>query len=310
MSLESGDYIGGCRIVEKLGEGGMGAVYRAHQQALGRTVALKILQGAGSADELESRFERETKIHIQLSHPHLVKVYDAGRERELRYLVLELVEGSTLRPVIRAPDRPSWETAASMFSQILEALAYLEGAGIVHRDLKPENILVDREGLLKVADFGLVKADTATLLTNPGQVVGTLKYLAPEVLRGELITPKADMYAASLIFYELLTGRLPYEGTDTTTWLQAILHAVPRPLRDFRQDLSAAHEACLERLLDKDAGRRPRAAAALPWRSGRRSTNTTGGSMTESRRMSGLPWPCTMVGGWEFRGILPVRGST
>lgn len=263
MTLQPDEMLAGFRVVEKIGEGGMGEVYRANQHALNRTVALKVLQTSDTGDELESRFDREINVHIQLSHPNLVKVYDAGRTKGFRYIAMELVEGSTLRQVIRESVEASWDRVAAQLRQILEALAYLEKSCLIHRDLKPENILVDRQGTLKIADFGLVKSDTATILTQANQVVGTLKYLAPEILRGEPITPKADVYAAGLIFHELLTGQLPYAGTDTTTWLQAILYGKPPPLRDFRQDLSGVQESLVARLLEKNPEVRPNAAEAL-----------------------------------------------
>jgi serine/threonine-protein kinase len=146
--LFPGDEIGGCRVVEKLGEGGMGEVYRAQQLELEREVALKVLRADETREEALRRFARETRVHMSLSHPHLVKVYGAGEDRGLRYLVLELVEGHSLRRILKTGKRFSWASASSGLAQILDALEYLESAGVVHRDLKPENILVDRHGAL------------------------------------------------------------------------------------------------------------------------------------------------------------------
>lgn len=229
-SLAAGGVVGGCRILGLIGRGGMGAVYRAHQVDLDREVALKVLVHADPTSELVRRFEREMKVHIRLAHPHLVRVYAAGIDRGIYYLVLELVRGATLRSSIRRSPPMSWEEAAGRLGQILEALIYLDESGLMHRDLKPENILVEEGSThLKLADFGLVKPEGASALSKANQIVGTLRYLAPEVLHGTPVDSRIDVYSAGLIFYELLAGRLPFDATDVPGWVREVLH---RPAPD------------------------------------------------------------------------------
>lgn len=201
-------------VIELLGAGGMGAVYKARQKSLDRIVALKIIK----ADLVEipafaDRFSREAKALAKLSHPNIVGVHDFGKVDDIFYLIMEYVEGTDLRQLIATQElRP--EQALAIVPQICCALQFAHDQGILHRDIKPENILVDRTGSVKVADFGLAKllADPEQNhdLTATNQVMGTVKYMSPEQLEGSpQIDHRADIYSLGVVFYELLTGELP-----------------------------------------------------------------------------------------------------
>ncbi|MEM9589331.1 MAG: serine/threonine-protein kinase, partial [Planctomycetota bacterium] len=201
-------------VLEMIGQGGMGAVYRARQSMLGREVAVKVLSPRISNDPaFEKRFAREARALAQLSHPGIVTIYDFGRQDDLCYLVMEFIDGVDLRDAIRAKAIDADKTL-EVVSQICDALQYAHAQGVVHRDIKPENILLDRKGRVKLADFGLAKLvgtnDNDASLTATNQVMGTLHYMAPEQLEQPLaVDHRADIYSLGVVFYELLTGQLP-----------------------------------------------------------------------------------------------------
>jgi serine/threonine protein kinase len=201
-------------ILDLLGQGGMGAVYKARHKELDRLVAVKILPAEVSRDPAFAlRFSREARAMARLSHPHIVAVYDSGRSGELYYLVMEYVDGVNLRQAIQACEL-SPQDALAIVPQICDALQFAHDEGIVHRDIKPENILIDQRGRVKIADFGLAKllgvVEAEHSLTQTHQVMGTLRYMAPEQMEGaRAVDHRADIYSLGVVFYELLTGELP-----------------------------------------------------------------------------------------------------
>ncbi len=201
-------------ILELLGKGGMGAVYKARQRELDRLVAIKILPPEVGADpDFAKRFTREAKALAQLNHPRIVSVFDFGQVDGLYYIVMEYVAGVNLRQAIQSGKFAPAE-ALTVVTQICDALQFAHDEGVVHRDIKPENILVDQRGRVKIADFGLAKMlqhdPTDLALTGTHQVMGTLRYMAPEQMEGsKLVDHRADIYSLGLVFYELLTGELP-----------------------------------------------------------------------------------------------------
>jgi tRNA A-37 threonylcarbamoyl transferase component Bud32 len=204
-------------LIELLGRGGMGHVYRARQKKLDREVALKVIVTEEEGDFAE-RFAREAQALARLNHPNLVTVYDYGQEGRFGWLVMEYVDGSNLRDLIRAGKLEPAE-ALAMVPKICDALQYAHDQGVVHRDVKPENILVDREGGVKIADFGLAKliGTPAALvsLTGSKQVLGTFRYMAPEQLNRPLeVDHRADIYSLGVVFYEMLTGEIPMGRFD------------------------------------------------------------------------------------------------
>jgi serine/threonine protein kinase len=202
-------------VLELIGQGGMGAVYRARQPTLDRTVALKILAPHLVQDPaFAERFSREARTLARLSHPHIVSIHDFGEADGLYYLVMEYVDGATLREVMRA-GRLSAADALGLVPQLCDALQFAHETGIVHRDIKPENILLDHAGNVKIADFGLAKLIApdrvdGVSLTISGAVLGTPVYMAPEQIEHPLdVDHRADIYAVGVVFYEMLTGELP-----------------------------------------------------------------------------------------------------
>ncbi len=206
-------------ILELLGQGGMGVVYKARQRHLNRIVAVKILPpSAGDDPAFAERFTREAQALAQLNHPNIVQVYDFGRTDNFFYFVMEYVDGVNLRALIR-DGKLQPEQALRIVPQICEALQFAHDEGIVHRDIKPENILIDKKGRVKIADFGLAKllgrAPEELSLTGTGQLMGTLGYMAPEQLRqAHTVDHRADIYSLGVVFYEMLTGKLPIGRFD------------------------------------------------------------------------------------------------
>ena len=205
----------GLQILELIGRGGMGAVYKARQKALDRTVAVKVLRSdlpEQAREAFGARFSREARTLARLTHQHIVSVYDFGQQDDLYYLVMELVDGVSLRQIIEAGGIEPRE-ALAIIPAICQALQYAHDAGVVHRDIKPENVLMDRQGVVKIADFGLAKlvgSTTEPRLTGAEQVMGTPHYMAPEQIeRPSQVDHRADIYALGVVLYELLTGELP-----------------------------------------------------------------------------------------------------
>lgn len=238
-------------VLDLLGQGGMGAVYRARQKSLDRIVALKVINPEVLSNEvLVDRFSREAKALAKLNHPRIVSVYDFGNLDGMCYLVMEYVDGTDLRSLIGNKEI-SPQHALEIVPQICEALQFAHDQGIVHRDIKPENILIDKRGEIKVADFGLAKllaeSDTQDNLTTTRQVMGTIKYMAPEQMEGSAqIDHRADIYSLGVVFYELLTGEVPLgrfaapsERTPLDSRLDGVvMRALERHLPDRYQQAS------------------------------------------------------------------------
>jgi tRNA A-37 threonylcarbamoyl transferase component Bud32 len=238
-------------VIELIGQGGMGAVYKARQPALDRLVALKVLPPeAGRDPAFAERFNREARALARLAHPNIVAVHDVGRAGEFYYFVMEYVDGANLRQVLR-DGKLAPEQALRIVPQICDALQYAHEEGVVHRDIKPENILLDRKGRVKIADFGLAKLlgrDAGNFtLTGSRQVMGTLYYMAPEQVERPLeVDHRADIYSLGVVFYEMLTGQLPVgrfpvpsEKAGTDAFLdEVVLHALEREPADRYQHAS------------------------------------------------------------------------
>ena len=249
------------RVERKLGHGGMSVVHLAHDEVLDRPVALKLLSDLpGGDEELRDRFLREGRLAAKLSHPNVVGVYDTGVEGRQPYLVMEYVEGGTLaEEVLRRGALPAAEVRR-LGAQACAGLAHAHAAGVVHRDVKPHNLLLRRDGVLKVADFGIARGTQDQTLTQAGTLLGTAAYLAPEVLRGERATIASDLYGLGAVLYELLTGRPPRQiqsfadlgGSEPITEPGRL---VPDP--------PAALVATIMRCLDPDPQERPATASEL-----------------------------------------------
>ena len=212
--LDIGMLLGGrYEILEKVGSGGMAFVYKAKCRLLQRYVAVKVLRPEFKEDsEFIKRFDIEAQAAASLSHPNIVSIYDIGRDGELHYIVMEYVEGITLKEYITEKGALSWREAASIERQICSALECAHKNHIIHHDIKPHNIILTPDNVIKVADFGIARAATTSTLVAGGSAIGSVHYFSPEQARGGYTDEKSDIYSAGIVFYELLTGRVPFDG--------------------------------------------------------------------------------------------------
>jgi serine/threonine protein kinase len=251
------------RLVRRLGGGGMGEVWEADDTVLGRRVALKVL-AQELADDARStkRFVREARATAKLTHPNVTRVYDFGRDGDLPYLVMELLEGDTLADRLAGGPLPPAE-AARIGAAVADALDAAHGRGIIHRDVKPSNILLTPAGEVKVMDFGIAAAADETHSTTGSELYGTAAYISPERAAGQPVTPAADVYSLGAVLYELLTGRPPFIGDSPVLVVRAHLHQRPRPVRELAPWVPPRLADACELALAKDPTRRPSSAAAL-----------------------------------------------
>jgi serine/threonine-protein kinase len=235
-------------LVERLGSGGAGEVWRAHDHSLKRAVAVKLLARELADDpETTARFRSEATSAAKLSHPHAVTLYDVGRDGR-DYLVMELVDGGTLTDLGADGPLPA-EVVAAVGWQVARALGAAHSRGLVHRDVTPGNVLLARDGTAKLSDFGIARSmqAAASRLTSPGQVVGTARYLAPEQLRDEAVDARVDVYALGLVLFELATGHAPFgDGSPTEVAMRRLAEPLARP-RELRGDVPAALDEALAR---------------------------------------------------------------
>ena len=244
MSLRPGTTIAGrYELGERLGSGGMATVYLAEDRTLDRQVAVKVLDERYASDpSFVERFRREASAAAGLSHPNIVAVYDRGEAEGTYYIVMEYIDGPDLKEVIRERAPLPAEEAVGYARQILAALEAAHRRGIVHRDIKPQNVMVGDDGRLKVTDFGIARAVAETGMTEAGSVIGTAQYLSPEQAKGDDVTPSSDCYAAGIVLYEMLTGRVPFDGERPVTVAMKQIHEPPVPPRTFERSIPAALE--------------------------------------------------------------------
>ena len=279
MALAAGTRLGPYEIRSALGAGGMGEVYRAHDTKLGRDVAVKIILPDAARDPAAlRRFTREAQAASALNHPNIVSVFDFGECEAGPFIVMEMIEGRTLRSLLRSA--PGIEALVDIGRQVARALSAAHAAGIVHRDIKPENVMVRDDGYVKVLDFGLARAsrpDTDSeavttmraapaTMTGAGEfVLGTVAYMSPEQARGDAVDSATDIFALGLVFYELATGRHPFAAAGTAgdgvSIVARMLSEYPLPPSRFAPQLSAPIDALILHMLEKDPRARPDAAA-------------------------------------------------
>ena len=264
MTLAVGTRLGPYEILSALGSGGMGEVYRARDTRLGREIAIKVLPSGFATDpERMRRFEDEARTASSLNHPNVVTIHDVGREEGTAFIAMELVEGESLRERLAGgPMTP--EHAAGMAAQIADGLARAHAAGIVHRDLKPENVMITGSGIVKILDFGLARNDVATgsseaetvsMRTADGSVLGTIGYMAPEQARGARADARSDIFSFGAILYEMVAGRRAFSGETAVATLAAIVSAEPPDFSGL-SGVPAALAAIVRRCLEKDPERR------------------------------------------------------
>jgi serine/threonine protein kinase/tetratricopeptide (TPR) repeat protein len=274
MDLATGSRLGSFEIVRPLGAGGMGIVYMARDARLDRHVAIKVLppELADDKDRLV-RFEREARALARLSHPNILSIYELGEEAGVTFAVTELLEGNTLREIIASPP-VSWQSAVDVGAAIADGLAAAHAQGVVHRDLKPENVFITNDGGVKILDFGLARfehpplQDDETLEiepdhTEPGVVLGTVGYMAPEQVRGQIADHRADVFSLGCVLYEMLSGSRTFPANTAADTLTAILTADPEPLSVVRKDLPDGISQVVARCLEKLPANRFQAAGDL-----------------------------------------------
>ncbi len=267
--LHAGQRISHYRIEGRIGEGGMGTVYRAIDLNLGRLAALKVLSHGSFSGSNQQRFVREAKAASALNHPNIVTIYEFGSDAGISFLAMELVEGRTLGKILAGRGEPGsavpLETLLGYARQIASALAKARAAGITHRDLKPGNVMITPEGAVKVLDFGLAKQEseapsaedvTMTAPTRPGAILGTPAYMSPEQAKGERITYRSDIFSFGIILYEMVCGSRPFRGPDPVSTLSQIILQNPVPVLKANPSAPPEAAALIDACLQKDPARR------------------------------------------------------
>ncbi|KAA0913992.1 serine/threonine-protein kinase, partial [Streptomyces apricus] len=258
------------RLQTSIGRGGMGEVWQATDEVLGRAVAVKLLLGDDADSAAAARFRLEAQTAARLSHPYVVAVFDFGAWDDRFYLVMELVEGRSLAQELTASGTLGADRVATIAAQAAAGLAAAHREGIVHRDIKPGNLLADAHGTVKIGDFGIARFvdDPASALTTAGQIVGTSLYLAPERALGRPASASSDVYSLGCVLYQLLTGRPPFQGESATITLHQHIDKAPVPPREHGVHLPPAFENYLLGLLAKQPEDRPTAHEVADWFAG------------------------------------------
>lgn len=240
-------------LIEKTGGGGMAVVYKAKCHLLNRYVAVKILRpDLVENEEFVTRFKRESQAAASLSHPNIVNMYDVGQEDDIHYIVMEYVDGMTLKEYIRKEGRLSCEEAVRIACQVCSALHHAHENNIVHRDIKPQNILISRDGTAKVADFGIARAVTSATVTMAGaNVIGSVHYFSPEQAKGSYVDKKSDIYSLGIVLYEMVTGVVPFEGDSAISVALKHIQEQVTPPGELNPDIPKSIQYIIERALEK-----------------------------------------------------------
>jgi serine/threonine protein kinase len=249
------------KIEQKLGEGGMGVVYLAQDTRLNRPVAIKFLPHTIAGDqENRLRFQIEARAAAALNHPNITQIYaieetdDSHGEREM-FIVMEYVDGQELKQIIKS-EIPNPKSAIDYATQIARGLQAAHQKGIVHRDIKSSNIMITTDGLVKIMDFGLAKMDAGMQVTREGTTMGTAAYISPEQLTGEEVDQRTDIWSCGVVFYEMVTGRLPFRGDYEQAIYYSILNEQPIPIKNINPDIPDDLIRIIEKMLAKDTGKR------------------------------------------------------
>ena len=249
------------RLTEQIGKGGMAIVYKAIDMRTGHNVAIKVLRPEYNEDaEFVSRFQREAEAASKMTHHNIVNLLDVGMDGGNRYLVMEYVQGKTLKEVIQERGKLNAPLACQIAIRILSALEHAHRNGIVHRDIKPQNILVHADGHIKVADFGIARIADSSTLTRGDNVMGSVHYFSPEQARGEGANATSDIYSTGIVLYEMLTGRVPYDGENPVAVAMQHLHAQPAPIQSLAPDVPPAVVRVCMKAMEKNPAMRYQSA--------------------------------------------------
>jgi serine/threonine protein kinase len=318
--MDVGSQLGPYEIVERIGAGGMGEVWRARDTRLHRDVAVKVLLGTAHSDDALPRFEREARAVAALSHPNILAIHDFGTESGTLYAVMELLEGATLRERLEQSELEI-SRALDWGHQIAQGLAAAHERGITHRDLKPENIFVTRDGVVKILDFGLARLDEGdgaspdqmktAARTSPGMIMGTMAYLSPEQARGEVADHRSDIFAFGTVFFEMLIGRPAFLRPTMAETIVAVLRDSAKPMSESGR-LPAEVEEILHHCLEKNRDERFRSARDLAFalRLAARTTASTPATTHDTLRLTPKPADSPARAGDLSIAVLPFRNMS
>lgn len=315
-------------IEEKIGDGGMAAVYRGRDIRLNRVVAIKVLHAHHATDSnFLQRFNHEAQVAANLRHPSIVDIYDVGREERFHYIVMEFVDGSDLKSLILRYKQLPVQQVLQIGSAIAEGLDAAHQLGMVHRDVKPQNIMVTHDSTAKITDFGIAKSGLSTAQTETGVTFGTADYISPEQARGQSATAQSDIYALGVTIYEALTGQLPFTGDNAVAVAIQHVSSKPPPIRRHNPNVSPALEQLIMRALAKNPADRPATAKEFarllkaqeesevrdtaplqprrkPGNNGRSTTSISGSIRNLPPKRSTITSPLPSRAGREFGGFL------
>lgn len=329
MTFAAGEKIGDYVIQGKIGEGGMGVVYRAQQPAIRREVVIKVLTtGSAGSSEMLNRFQREVDMIAGLEHPHILPVYDFGEVEGEPYIVMRYLPGGTFHDLLHG-ERPSSERLIQVLEHVAQALDYAHDRGVIHRDLKPANILLDGMGNAYLGDFGLAKTVEGTHdLTATGSILGTPAYMSPEQVRGAKLDRRSDVYSLAVVAYEALAGQRPFTADSPMDYLDKHLLELPTPISRVAPGLGSGIDEVFRKALSKDPGRRSQRAtdfmqdlsaalavspagqeAAPTMRAPVRSGTVAPRSARPARRGLGRWWFLLVLVPAAFLGLLVVGGG-
>ena len=247
-----GKVVGTYKIIDKIGEGGMGSVYKGIDEMLEREVAIKVLRPElASQERVVERFRTEAKTLAKLNHTNIATVFNFIHQDELYFMVMEFVRGETFDHIIRKTGAMVFEQAIAMFCHALDGLEHAHSMGIIHRDIKPANIMLSDTGIVKVMDFGIARVLGTSRMTKQGNIIGTIEYMSPEQVRGEETDARSDIYAAGILLYEMLTGRVPFESKSEFELMKAQIEEPPPPPGNFASYIPAQAEQAIMRALAK-----------------------------------------------------------
>jgi serine/threonine-protein kinase len=265
MGEREPEKFGRYRVLKELGRGAMGIVYRAEDEVLARTVAIKMIALTGSDQERdvhEARFRQEARAAGGLSHPSIVTIYDVGREGDVAFIAMELIDGRELRDLVREGSIGAAQ-AVEIAAQVADALAFAHEHGIVHRDIKPGNIMVLANGRIKIMDFGIARLKEPTVKTQTGVLLGSPQYMSPEQISGQSLDGRADIFSLGIVLYEMLTGIKPFDAPDLTQVLFWVVNMPAKPPSERRPGLPPVIDYIVARAMKKKPDERYATAAEL-----------------------------------------------
>lgn len=248
--------IGRYKVLREIGRGGMGIVYKAVDPSTKKDVAIKVLHPSMVDRTSVERFNREGRAMAKLKHPNIVEVVDFGAQEGTHFFAMEYIEGKSLKWMISEEGTLPLQKTLNIIKQVAQALAYAHAEGMIHRDIKPANVMIDRNGVAKVMDFGLVQIPGVTRVTGTDTAVGTPEYISPEQLSGEEVDNRTDIYSLGITMYEMVAGTTPFKGETSYAVLMKHKYETPPPLKTFRGDVPREIEDIVMKAIAKDLGKR------------------------------------------------------